>query len=186
MKQLIKNFFDISLKNWPTLLLFDILYKIFSYSIIYSIISSLLSLTIKSIGVSYLSIENLYLVLTNPIAIILCICMIVLITASVIFETVALYTYCEAGWQQERISIMTLSKRTLLHCKKLLNISNIVFFLGFTIMMLLTVLPFSPYILQWLSIPEFIMEVITQNSLLERDLSRVNYTSCPMGILISS
>ena len=166
MKQFIKSIFDISFKNWPTLLLFNILYKGLCYSTIYSIISNLLSLTLKSIEVSYLSTENLYLVLTNPIAIILCICMIVLVTASVIFETIALYTYCEAGWQQERLSILTLLKRTVLHGKKLLNISNIVFFLGFTVMILLTVLPFSPYILQWLSIPEFIMEVITQNSLL--------------------
>lgn len=166
MKQLIKTAFSVSLKNWPALLLFDVIYKVFNYSIIYTFISCLLSLILKSIGISYLSAENLYLIFTDPTSIILCICIIMFITASAVFETVALYTYCEAGWQQERLSIVALLKRTILHCKKLLNISNILFYCGFAFVSLFTVMPFSPYILQWLSIPEFVVEVITRNPFL--------------------
>ena len=166
MKYLVKNAFNISFKNWPTLLLFDIVYKVFSYSILYTMTSDLLLLILKITDISYLSAENLYVVLMNPFAVILCICMMVLITVSVFFETVALYIYCEAGWQQDRISISILLKRTLLQCKKLLHIQNILLFFGFVLTTLLTVLPFSPYILQWLRIPEFIMDFIAQNSLL--------------------
>ncbi|MDN0032653.1 glycerophosphodiester phosphodiesterase family protein [Oscillibacter valericigenes] len=166
MKQLLKRSADISLKNLSTLLLFDIVYKVFSYSILYAVTSDLLSLILKAAGLSYLSTENLYIVFMNPLTIILCICMMLLITFSVFFETVALYTYCESGWKQERISIAALLKRTLLQCKKLLQVENVLLFFGFVLTKLLTILPFSPYILQWLGIPEFVMDFITQNPLL--------------------
>lgn len=166
MKQLLKRSADISFKNLSTLLLFEIVYKVFSYSILYTITSNLLSLILKVAGLSYVSTENLYVVLMNPLAIILCICMMILITFSVFFETMALYTYCESGWQQERLSTAALLKRTLLQCKKLLQVENIVLFLGFVLTTLLAILPFSPYILQWLGIPEFMMDFITQNPLL--------------------
>ena len=148
MKQLLKRSADISLKNLSTLLLFDIVYKVFSYSILYAVTSDLLSLILKAAGLSYLSTENLYIVFMNPLTIILCICMMLLITFSVFFETVALYTYCESGWKQERISIAALLKRTLLQCKKLLQVENVLLFFGFVLTKLLTILPFSPHILQ--------------------------------------
>ena len=56
MKQMIKNSFDISLKNWPVLLAFNMVYKMFSYSVLYSITSELLELILKTAGVSYLSV----------------------------------------------------------------------------------------------------------------------------------
>ena len=37
MKRLIKCSFDISLKNWTVLLAFNMLYKMFSYSVLYSV-----------------------------------------------------------------------------------------------------------------------------------------------------
>ncbi len=72
MKQLLKRSADISLKNLSTLLLFDIVYKVFSYSILYAVTSDLLSLILKAAGLSYLSTENLYIVFMNPVTIILC------------------------------------------------------------------------------------------------------------------
>lgn len=96
----------------------------------------------------------------------LCLCIILMTAFSIFFETVALYVYCESGWQQQRISIVGLLKQTLLHCKKLFHIQNLLLFLGFILTTFLTVLPFSPYILQWLTIPEFIMDFIKQDALL--------------------
>lgn len=37
-----------------------------------------------------------------------------------------------------------------------------------------------------INLPHHVSKTRPQMSMLERDLSRVNYTSCPMGILISS
>lgn len=166
MKRLVLCAFDISLKNWPTLLVFDMVYKAFSYSIVYSITNDLLSLILKTAGVPYLSAENLPLILRSPVSVLLCLGLIFVMVLSVLFETVAFYTYCEAGWQQQRISIAELLKHTLLHCKKLLHIQNLLLFLGFTLTTILTVLPFSPYLFQWLSVPEFMMDFIKQNALL--------------------
>ena len=166
MKRLIKCSIDISLKNWPTLLVFNMLYKMFSYSILYSVTGDLLELLLKTSGVSYLSAENASLILQNPVSVLLCLGMVFLAAVSVFFEAVALYVYCENGWQQNHISIVQLAKQTLIHCKKLLHIQNLLLFLGFILMTVLTVLPFSPYILRWLSVPEFIMEFIKNNVML--------------------
>ncbi len=166
MKQFVKCSFNILIKNWPTLLAFDMVYKAFSYSILYSVISDLLSLILKTGGVSYLSSENLSALLHNPISVLLCLCLIFITMLSAFFETVALYVYCEAGWQQQHISIAGLLKKTMLHCKKLFHIQNLLLFLGFILSTILTILPFSPYVLQWLSIPEFIMYFVKQNTLL--------------------
>ena len=72
MKQMIKNSFDISLKNWLVLLAFNMVYKMFSYSFLYSITSELLELILKTAGVSYLSAENLFLILRSLISVLLC------------------------------------------------------------------------------------------------------------------
>lgn len=166
MKQLIKRSLDILFKNWPTLLAFDMVYKMFSYSILYSITTEFLTLILKTSGISYLSAENLHLVLLRPIPMLLLLGIIFLTALSVFFETVALYVYCEAGWQQKRISIVQLVKQTLFHCKKLFHLQNLLLFLGFIMTTILTVLPFSPFMLQWLRIPEFIMDFIKQDRLL--------------------
>lgn len=166
MKRLVKSSLDILLKNWPTLLLFNLLYKIFCYSAIYGIISDLLSLILKVIRVPYLTSENLYLVLINPAAAMLFVGMILVVTFTVFFETVALYVYCEAGWQRQQLSIVTLLKDTLRQCRKLLHIKNILLFAGFILTTVFTALPFTPYILQWLRIPEFVMDFIKQKPIL--------------------
>ena len=67
MKQFIKSSISISLKNWPALLAFDIVYKIFCFSVLYSIASGLLSLILETAGISYLSAENLFSDFRNPL-----------------------------------------------------------------------------------------------------------------------
>ena len=166
MRQLIKNSFDISLKNWPTLLAFNMVYKMFSYSFLYSITSDMLELILKTAGVSYLSTENLSLILRNPISVLLCLGIVFVTVLSVFFEIVALYVYCEAGWRQSRISIVQLLRQTLVHCRKIFHLQNGLLFLGFILTTILSVLPFSPYLLQWLGIPEFVMDFIKHNGLL--------------------
>lgn len=166
MKQLIKNSFDISLKNWPVLLAFNMVYKMFSYSFLYSITSELLELILKTAGVSYLSAENLFLILRSPISVLLCLGIVFVTVLSVFFEIVALYVYCEAGWNQRRISIVQMLRQTLVHCRKIFHLQNGLLFLGFILTTILSVLPFSPYLLQWLGIPEFVMDFIKHNRLL--------------------
>lgn len=165
MKQFIKSSISISLKNWPALLAFDIVYKIFCFSVLYSITSGLLSLILETAGISYLSAENLFSVFRNPLSVLLCLCFIFTAIFFVFFETTALYVYCEAGWQQRRISIAGLLRQTILHCRKLLQIQNTLLFFGFMLTTVLTVLPFSPYALRWIHVPVFIMDFIKQNTL---------------------
>lgn len=163
MKRLIQYSLDITLKNWPALLVFNMVYKGFSYSALYTITSDLLNLVLKTAGVSYISAENVSSVFRNPVSMLLFLCIIFLIVFSVFFETVAFYVYCENGWRQEHISIVQLLKQTLAHCKKILHVQNLLLFLGFILTTVLTILPISPYILSWLSVPEFIMDVIKRN-----------------------
>lgn len=166
MKKLLKNTLNCTLVNLPILLFFDMAYKIFSYSILYSINSDLMSLILKTSGIPYITAENVKYLLLNPISIFLCICIIVITGLSVYFEMVALYVYCEFGWNNQHISIITFIKETFIHCKKLFSVGNIIFFLIFTFTSLLTMIPFSPYNLQRFEIPEFLMDFIKNNNTL--------------------
>lgn len=124
MVKFIKGSIETSLKNWKTLILFVIGYKIFSYSIIYSITSDLLSMILKITGESYLSAENLYLIFINPFALLLSIIMLILIVFFVFIELIGLVIYSEAGWQGEKISILELLKGIAFHFKKILKRDN--------------------------------------------------------------
>lgn len=166
MKKLLKNTLNCTLVNLPILLFFDMAYKIFSYSILYSINSDLMSLILKTSGIPYITAENVKYLLLNQISIFLCICIIVITGLSVYFEMVALYVYCEFGWNNQHISIITFIKETFIHCKKLFSVGNIIFFLIFTFTSLLTIIPFSPYNLQRFEIPEFLMDFIKNNNTL--------------------
>lgn len=166
MKRFLNCALDISLKNWFVLLAFDMVYKSFSYSILATVTGDLLLLILKTAGVPYLSAENLSLIFRSPISVLLCLCLLFIIALSVFFETVALFVYCESGWQQRHLSLAGLVKETFFYCQKLFHIQNLLLLLGFILTTVLSILPFSPYILKWLSVPEFIMDYMRQNTFL--------------------
>ncbi|WP_102049162.1 glycerophosphodiester phosphodiesterase family protein [Pygmaiobacter massiliensis] len=163
MKQLTRTSLAIVLKNWTTLLLFEVLYKIISYSILYTVIKDALSVILKLLDVSYLGTENFSLLFKNPLAMLFLLLVLILAAFFVFFEIVALYLYCEFGWRKEKVSVTHLLRHTFYCCKQFFSVPNLLFLLCFILTTILAIFPFSPYLMKWLHVPEFIEEFIYQN-----------------------
>lgn len=162
MKQ-IRTTLNITFKNWMTLFLFDIVYKAITYSLLYSITSDLLSLILRITGAPYLSAENLHLILLKPLALIPTFLLILLISLAAFFETSALYIYGEKGWKNESINIFELLRLAATKTGKVFNLKKALLFIAFVLTSVVSVLPFSPYIVKWLYMPEFIRDFMVQN-----------------------
>lgn len=165
MKKLLKVSGSITLKNWTTLLTFELFYKVVCYSFLSSIVGIIMDNILHAAGITYLSFENIRILLTHPLSIVLFLCLIMIITVSTFFEVSALYIYCEKGWRNEFLSLWQLIKKAFKSCRALLNIKILLFFWGFMLGVLLAVSPFSRYVLGWRSMPEFIMDFIWENQL---------------------
>ena len=165
MKKIIKQSFNTALSNWTTLLLFELFYKVVCYSLVYSISQDILNYALRTAGIPYLSFENIHLLVTNPVSVILLIVLLLFITLITFFEISALYYYCEKSWLRERLTVWQLIKHTALNCRELLHIKKLLFFWGFMLTVLLAVSPFSQHVLGWVKIPEFIMDFIIGNKL---------------------
>lgn len=163
MKQLTRTSLAIVLKNWTTLLLFEVLYKIISYSILYTVVKDALSVILKLLDVSYLGTENFSLLFKNPLAMLFLLLVLILAVFFVFFEIVALYLYCEFGWRKEKVSVTHLLRHTFYCCKQFFSVPNLLFLLCFILTTILAIFPFSPYLMKWLHVPEFIEEFIYQN-----------------------
>lgn len=163
MKQLTRTSLAIVLKNWTTLLLFEVLYKIISYSILYTVVKDALSVILKLLDVSYLGTENFSLLFKNPLAMLFLLLVLILAAFFVFFEIVALYLYCEFGWRKEKVSVTHLLRHTFYCCKQFFSVPNLLFLLCFILTTILAIFPFSPYLMKWLHVPEFIEEFIYQN-----------------------
>lgn len=166
MKQLTRTSLAIVLKNWTTLLLFEVFYKILSYSIIYTVVKDALSVVLKLLGVSYLGTENFSLLFKNPLAMLFLLLVLILAAFFVFFEIVALYLYCEFGWRKEKVSVTHLLRHTFYCCKRFFSVPNLLFLLCFIGTTILAIFPFSPYLMKWLRVPAFIQAFIYQNKLL--------------------
>ena len=95
MKKLLKVSGSITLKNWTTLLTFELFYKVVCYSFLSSIVGIIMDNILHAAGITYLSFENIRILLTHPLSIVLFLCLIMIITVSTFFEVSALYIYCE-------------------------------------------------------------------------------------------
>ncbi|MDD3202374.1 MAG: glycerophosphoryl diester phosphodiesterase membrane domain-containing protein, partial [Pygmaiobacter massiliensis] len=153
MKQLTRTSLAIVLKNWTTLLLFEVFYKILSYSIIYTVVKDALSVVLKLLGVSYLGTENFSLLFKNPLAMLFLLLVLILAAFFVFFEIVALYLYCEFGWRKEKVPVTHLLRHTFYCCKRFFSVPNLLFLLCFIGTTILAIFTFSPYLMKCLLVP---------------------------------
>lgn len=162
MKQMIKHSFGIALSNWTTLLLFELLYKVVCYSLVYALSQDILNYALKAAGISYLSFENARQLITSPLSVILLLALLFFITIVTFFELSALYIYCEKGWSREQLPLRHLIKYSAQSCWELLHVKTLLFFWGFMLTVLIAVSPFSQHVLGWVKIPEFITDFSTE------------------------
>ncbi|RGZ00431.1 glycerophosphoryl diester phosphodiesterase membrane domain-containing protein [Clostridium sp. AM58-1XD] len=152
-------------KNWVTLLYFEMIYKIFGYTVVFACAQYLLSLLPGLAGVDYIGQENIDAVLKTPMAVLLGTGILILAALYVVYEIAAFLLLAAKGWHNERISLFQLGWQAALMTVKLIRPAGIGVFLMIPILMFSVFSPVSRY-LRTIRFPEFILEYIKENTVL--------------------
>ena len=165
MFNMIRTSKRIILKNWSTLLWFEII-KGIVFAFLFPFINDMLAVMLKIIEVPYFSQENVYMIFTNPLTIAIVLGIIIFFSFYAYFQIVSLVVYCEKGWKEETLSIVEFFKETWKKSINILRCKNFMIFLGMLIIMPFLIVPLTTGIINEIKIPEFIMEFIINNSTL--------------------
>ena len=165
MRNGIRNVFGIVLRNWSTLLCFEMIYRWFGFAFLFPFIRYLISLLPSFAGETYLGQENLWVIFRHPPAILLLLAVLLLAGSYIYFEIIALILYSDKGWNRTTISIWGLWKESARKALSLFSLRRLPVFLLLPLMML-SVFAMTSVYLQMFQIPEFIMEFLIGEPLL--------------------
>lgn len=166
MKGKAKQLLRMMLKNWNTLLWFEIPYKIIGFSFIYSFLQSIFNRILKTTKAPYISQENIGLLFSAPVPIFFLLLAVVLFSYYVYFEITALVLYCNSGWKNEHISILGLWKQTFVKSLRMFYYKNFPVFIIFLPLLAFSVFRIFNSSLMSFKVPEFIMDFIMEAPLL--------------------
>ncbi len=152
--------------NLKTLINFEILYKLISTIIFVPLFLSIFRLITKISGYSYLTFENIFTFLTNPLTIIFLLILILLVTFYTLIDISTIIIILDCSYEKKKISvkeafILALKKSRNIFRKKNILIPFLVLFL----------IPFlnigiSSSFASTIKIPEFIIDYINANTFL--------------------
>ena len=159
----LKNISNMIRFNLGTLIKFEILYKFLLsiFLIPFAILG--FNLSMKLTGYTYLTIENIFNFLLNPVTLIMLVLLIIYLTIVTIFDISSIIVLFDVSYNKEKIRTMDLIKISLNKCKRLFNIKNIS--VSFLVLFLIPFLNIgiNTNVISSLKIPEFIMDFIRAN-----------------------
>jgi len=152
--------------NWKTLTLFEILYKALSVLIVLPLFWGAFNLLMKLRGYSYLTFENAVSFFLNPLSILVLLLILVALMAYTMIDIGAVIFTIDQSYQGKVVRLPQVISFSIKNAARA--------FRGHNVRMLLFVLVLLPFmnasmasgILGSLSIPEFIMEYITEKKTL--------------------
>jgi len=161
-----KEIVSLSRTNWKTLTLFEILYKALSMLIVVPLFWGAFNLLMKLRGYSYLTFENAARFFLNPITVLVVLLILVALMAYTMIDIGAVIFTIDQSYQGKQVRLPQVVSYALKNAGRAFRLHNI--------RMLLFVLVLLPFmnagmasgILGSLSIPEFIMEFITEKKVL--------------------
>lgn len=133
MKDTMKIWLQAGLKNWLTLLYFEIFYKVIGITILDTLADGSKLMVIAAV---------------------------ILFFYYIYFEITAIILYCEAGWRNERLSVWELFKESFLHSLHLFHIKNFPILLVLLPIIGLSAFPLTSGLLNKFQIPEFILDFL--------------------------
>ena len=151
-----------ALKNWPTLICFEIIYKTLGLGLILDLLNDIRTELLQISGFSVIGQNELGTVLQNPTALLLILCGLIALTYYVYFEITALTLSCEAGWRGELITLWALCKKTFQCSVSVFHYRNLPVVLLLLPIIALSAFPLTNGLLNAVRIPEFILEHIRQ------------------------
>lgn len=165
-KNFLKDIFNMTRLNLGTLIKFEILYKLILSIILIPFAILGFSLSMKLTGYTYLTIENIFSYLLNPITLIILFLLIIYLTVITVFDINSLIILFDISYKKEKIGTIDLIKISLDKCKNLFNIKNIS--VSFLVLFLIPFLNIgiSTNVITSIKIPEFIIDYINSNWIL--------------------
>ena len=152
--------------NLKTLIKFEIIYNALLSIIIIPFALLGFNLSMKLTGYTYLTLENIFNYLLNPITLVILILIIIYLTTVTIFEITTIIVLFDISYKKEKIGMINLIKLSLNKCKKIFNFKNIsVAFLVLFLMPFLNI-GINSNVITTIKIPEFIMDYIKSNYVL--------------------
>lgn len=172
-KSYLTNIFNGIRYNFKTLIKFEIIFKLLLALIIMPMALFGFNLCMKVTGYSYITLENLFGFLLNPLTIILLFIVIIFLAVVTMFDISTLIIIFDESFHQNRISVTDAVKVSLNKSKKLFKLKNLpVVFLVVILIPLLNI-GISSNVISSIKIPEFILDYIKANSLLSISLGVV-------------
>ena len=159
----LKNISNMIKFNLGTLIKFEVLFKAILGIILIPFAFLGFSLSMKLTGYTYLTIENIFNFMLNPITLIMLVLLIIYLTIVTIFDISSLIIIYDISYKKEKIGTIDLIRLSLSKCKRIFNIKNIsVSFLVLFLMPFLSI-GVSTNVVTSIKIPEFIMDFINSN-----------------------
>lgn len=162
-KNNLKDILNIIKFNLSTLIKFEILYKVVLSIILIPFAILGFNLSMKLTGYTYLTIENIFSYLLNPITLIMLVLLIIYLTFVTMFDIASLIILFDISYCKEKIGVIDLIKLSLNKCKKIFNFKN--FSVSFLVLFLIPFLNIgiSTNVITSIKIPEFITDFINAN-----------------------
>ena len=159
----LKNVSNIIKFNLGTLIKFEILFKAILSIILIPFAILGFNFSMKLTGYTYLTIENIFNFLLNPITLIILFLIIIYLTIVTIFDISSLIILYDISYNKEKIGTLDLIKISLSKCKQIFSIKNIS--VSFLVLFLIPFLNIgiSTNVITSIKIPEFIMDFINSN-----------------------
>ena len=163
MKKTLKQMLKYNLK---TLVIFELIYKLVSLIIFGPLFLTIFQIITKLSGFTYLTFENFFSFLLNPLTIIFLIILLIFITFYSLIDIGTLIIIFDASYQSKKISVKNAFICALEKSLKVFKLKNIL--LVFLIIFLVPFLNIgiSSSFISTISIPEFILDYISNNLVL--------------------
>lgn len=165
-KKILDTFVKLIKYNWSTLITFELLHKGLALIIILPSIKFVLSSSMKSANIVYLSTDNIGEILTNPISILLAILSIAILTFYMFFEFTSVIICFEKSRISEKITLYKLVEMSLKKSIKILYPKNLLLFIFVLLIVPLTNIALTSGFIGKIKLPEYILEYINSNIVL--------------------
>lgn len=152
--------------NFKTLVSFEILYKLISTIVFIPLFLQIFNFIVNITGYSYLTLENVFAFLTQPLTVIMIFLLLLLMTFYTLIDISTVIIILDCSYQQKKVSVKEAFIIALKKAVKVFNRKNIL--IPFLVLFLIPFLHIgiSSSFISTIKIPEFIMDYIIKNKVL--------------------
>lgn len=165
MKKIKKVLEFIGYNIWP-LVGFEAGFKVISFLIFTPLFFHIFDSIMKVTGYHYLTLENVFSFLINPITFVMLLLLILLMTIYAMFDIMTIIIILDGSYQKKKVKVVDAIRISLQKCRKILKLENIP--LAFLVLFMIPFLNLglASSFISTIKIPEFINEFIFQNAIL--------------------